>query len=181
MIRDKYNQSVYEYEQEMEESEQKKMQLIRLQRNFIQHETDIDFVAVSEKQLQFIDTLIKRIELEDGCAKDAMVTVAKFGCCKDTDTINVVAKTLYQKKHGQVLIVDAKTNEAIGFLDQTKVVQIIATGGKLSEKVSKHKALIDTNFLLTETNMLLKDLEMIDCNKFVVANKNRSVVGVIIK
>jgi len=181
LIREHYGQSVYEYEQTLEESEQKKMQLIRLQRNYIQHENDFDtFVAVSEKQLQFLDTLIKRIELEDGCAKDAMISVAKFGCCTTQDTINTAAKLLCTKKNGQVLIIDSISNVAIGFLDYEKVVQIIAAGGKLSDKLIKHTKAFDKDFLLTSKDTQLKELEQMDCNKFVVCLQTKKAVGVIL-
>jgi len=181
LIREHYNQSVYEYEQTMEESEQKKMQLIRLQRNYIQHENNFDaFVTVSEGELQFLDKLIKRIELEDGIAKDAMISVAKFGTCSDIESIEFVAKLLYTKKNGQVLITNTKTGEAIGFIDHSKLVQMIAIGGKLSEKVLKYKDMFDTDFLLTTQDVSLKELEQMDYDKFVVVNKNRKAVGVIV-
>lgn len=182
LIREHYGQSVYEYEQTMEESEQKKMQLIRLQRNYIQHENDFDaFITVSDGELQLMDALIRRIELEDGIAKDAMITVAKFGYCEDVDTINTVADVLCTKKNNEALIVNAKTGAAIGFVTRNIIVSMIGSGAKLSDKLRKYQDMIDTNFLLTSPDVSLKELEQMDCDKFVVANKNRKAVGVIVR
>lgn len=112
--------SIYEYEQGIfSDSDQKKMQLCRLTRNFIQHEQDL-FIAPTKEMTDFLAEQIIAIKMQDGIVKDFMTRIAPL---TGKDTISDAAKKLAKMKFVPVV---NKDKECIGVVTDAVIRRVLA-------------------------------------------------------
>ena len=63
VLRDTTNSNPYAYESTQPQQVSNKLQIIRLNRNYIQHESDPDFVKISRDQYEFLKTCHQRCKI----------------------------------------------------------------------------------------------------------------------
>ena len=78
VLRDTMNSNPYTYESTQSQQVSNKLQIIRLNRNYIQHESDPDFVKISRDQYEFLQQVINNVKLTQGTAKDGMIPIRKY-------------------------------------------------------------------------------------------------------
>ena len=184
LVREKYD-SVRTYEETLQDEDSKKLQLCRIIRNYIQHNSDYEsFISISPGMQSFLDDLVYSLHCKNGILKDHMQSIAKFGCLfNETDSV-VDAASMLNKKHRKYGIVINKKGEIIGLL--TNDVISTAFGLKLltaSTKISKIVDLLDSNYTVkflpvtTTMDFVHKDLELNSSTIIVAINKAGTFVG----
>ena len=96
--------TVLDYENNvMQNIDKEHLKMCRIARNHIVH-SDADFFEPSKKMISFIETLTKSVESEGGIAKDIMISFAKFGCVKPTDTLDAALAIIGKKNLSNIAI-----------------------------------------------------------------------------
>ena len=139
-IRSEYGYSPLEYESNVSTGlEADRLKICRITRNFIAH-NEKGFAVPTKDMISFVKELDKKISLSKGSAKDAMISLQKFGCVCEGDTLqdycmnaccsakDFVAgiKKLSEKNHGMLACVsdDGKSCKLIPILE---IVSRVAT------------------------------------------------------
>lgn len=179
------NMSVLDYENTLPDSDLKKMQLCRMTRNYIQHNSDyMNFIQISDGMQSFVDDIIIKIRSKKGILKDSMQTIAKFGCVFSYDMPVLDAAVMLNKKHNDFGIVLNKKGECIGALSCSVIAKayalnMLARNAKISKladmldcihtvRMSQMSSMLDVNKLL--------DQQIIDV--ILVVNSVDKIVGV---
>lgn len=184
VIRDEY-ETVRVYEEQLPEVDSKKLQICRILRNYIQHNADYEkFIQISPNMQSFLEEQVYKVQSLKGVLKDAMLSVAKYGCLFD-DTCSVIdaAAILTKKKRNYGIVVN-KTGDVIGLLSKSIISDLVGEKAITSTtKISKIVDKLDVNYrvkyLLSSTPMdivnghLDKDSELI----IVIVNKAGNIVG----
>lgn len=79
------------------------LKMCRIARNHIVH-SDADFFEPSKKMISFIEQLTHQVDSENGVAKDIMLSFAKYGCLKLTDTLDMAIALIGKKELSQVIV-----------------------------------------------------------------------------
>ena len=172
-------ENVFSFENTLTGPEQKKLQICRLSRNFLQHEDNHSgFIEATQEQIAFLEQLVYQLKTKDGICKDVMTSLAKYGCVCDTDTILKAAETLSKKKKHCIPVV-AQDKTLKGFVAAEDIVQAIASGdytktAKLSKiKLKKLEDLKSNIVLLEEKAPINMSADTI------IVTKNGKITGLI--
>ena len=184
LVRDEYD-SVRNYEESLLDEDSKKLQLCRLIRNYIQHNADYStFIQISPAMQTFLDNLVYELRCRNGILKDAMLSVAKYGCLfTETDSVVDAAAILSKKKRDRGIVIDKK-GEIIGLLSKSIISDLVgAKAITSSTKISKIASELDSNYVLkfmsgsTPMDVVSKELFTKSDAIIIITNKVGNIVG----
>lgn len=113
---------IYSFEQSLDQTLQKKMQLCRLTRNFLQHENDA-FIEPSAEMTEFVKKMTKEALARTQKAKDAMKRVTPLNC--SIKVKEAAGKTV--KSPSGVPVVDDE-GTLLGIFDSFSVCRAVESG-----------------------------------------------------
>lgn len=177
VLRDTMNSNPYTYESTQSQQVSNKLQIIRLNRNYIQHESDPDFVKISRDQYEFLQQVINNVKLTQGTAKDGMIPIRKyphlFDDMRASEAVEVFACTVKDR----VPVLCRQSGRFLGMCSAMQLLKYInntSMSTKLvPQRASKLKLKLDEAPTI-ESNSLVYDLER---DQLYVVTKNEKVVG----
>lgn len=184
VVRDEY-ETVRSYEEQLPDAESKKLQICRILRNYIQHNADYEkFIQISPNMQSFLEEQVHNVRCLKGVLKDAMISVAKYGCLfSETDSVVDAAATLTKKKRDKGLVL-SKTGEVVGLLSKNVISDLVGEKAiTASTKISKIVGKLDTDYRLkflsssTPMDIVKNDLEKDSELIIVITNKTGNIVG----
>lgn len=178
-------ESVRAYEESLPDEDAKKLQICRIIRNYIQHNADYEkFISISSDMQSFLESHVYKLRCLNGILKDAMLSVAKYGCLFDeTESVVNAAGILAKKKRDSGIVIDKK-GEIIGVLTKSLISDL--TGEKAitaSTKISKIVSRLDTDYTLkfypatTPMDVVIHDVESNPSVIIIITNKTGTIVG----
>lgn len=167
---------VRDYEETLSEDDKNRLRLCRMLRNYIQHQKDYEsFVAITDGMISFVSEVVRKEKLKDGCAKDHMVSAAKFGIMPLSSTVLEVAEMLKKKKRDYTYLVDEKTND-VYHISKADISDAFADGLTKTTKVSKLNLIVsDIERILSDAPVNVETLS----SSILIVNKSGKIVGVI--
>lgn len=99
------------------------LKMCRIARNHIVH-TDSNFFEPSKKMIAYIESLAHKIDIEKGVAKDIMMSFAKYGSLKLSDTLEAAINLISKKDLDNVLVLSDDNMECyiVPILDICKAI-----------------------------------------------------------
>ncbi len=147
----KEGKTIYEFEQELDQTAGKKLQLCRLTRNFLQHENDI-FITPTVEMISFIDAQVLSLESKYLHVKDKMTRQTALLW---TEKMKDAAAKLPKKITG-IPVIDPDKN-FFGLLVPESVITSISEGKFGKSLKSQLEYLIKPNGIL-KPDMLLENI-----------------------
>lgn len=177
VLRDTMNSNPYTYESTQSQQVSNKLQIIRLNRNYIQHESDPDFVKISRDQYEFLQQVINNVKLTQGTAKDGMIPIRKyphlFDDMRASEAVEVFACTVKDR----VPVLCRQSGRFLGMCSAMQLLKYINNTSMstklIPQRASKLKLKLDEAPTI-ESNSLVYDLER---DQLYVVTKNEKVVG----
>ena len=177
VLRDTMNSNPYAYESMQPQQVSNKLQIIRLNRNYIQHESDPDFVKISRDQYEFLKQVINDVKLTQGTAKDGMISIQKyphlFDDMRASEAVEVFACTVKDR----VPVLCRQSGRFLGMCSAMQLLKYINNTSMstklIPQRASKLKLKLDEAPTI-ESDSLVYDLER---DQLYVVTKNEKVVG----
>lgn len=177
VLRDTMNSNPYTYESTQSQQVSNKLQIIRLNRNYIQHESDPDFVKISRDQYEFLQQVINNVKLTQGTAKDGMIPIRKyphlFDDMRASEAVEVFACTVKDR----VPVLCRQSGRFLGTCSAMQLLKYINNTSMstklIPQRASKLKLKLDEAPTI-ESDSLVYDLER---DQLYVVTKNEKVVG----
>ena len=177
VLRDTMNSNPYTYESTQSQQVSNKLQSIRLNRNYIQHESDPDFVKISRDQYEFLQQVINNVKLTQGTAKDGMIPIRKyphlFDDMRASEAVEVFACTVKDR----VPVLCRQSGRFLGMCSAMQLLKYINNTSMstklIPQRASKLKLKLDEAPTI-ESDSLVYDLER---DQLYVVTKNEKVVG----
>ena len=118
----KYNgQGVLDYENSLSGTEQEKLKVCRIMRNYMSH-NDTSFLTPSEEQIKFLNGITTAIRMKAHCVKDEMKKVALV---KETEQLKNMLPMI-----DKYPLVPIATKVGVYLLDKDTFVHLLAKGEK---------------------------------------------------
>lgn len=179
VLRDTMNSNPYTYESTQSQQVSNKLQIIRLNRNYIQHESDPDFVKISRDQYEFLQQVINNVKLTQGTAKDGMIPIRKyphlFDDMRASEAVEVFACTVKDR----VPVLCRQSGRFLGMCSAMQLLKYINNTSMstklIPQRASKLKLKLDEAPTI-ESDSLVYGLER---DQLYVVTKNEKVVGVL--
>ena len=176
VLRDTMNSNPYAYESTQPQQVSNKLQIIRLNRNYIQHESDPDFVKIIRDQYEFLKQVINHVKLTQGTAKDGMISIRKyphlFDDMRASEAVEVFACTVKDR----VPVLCRQSGRFLGTCSAMQLFNNTSMSTKLiPQRASKLKLKLDEAPTI-ESDSLVYDLKS---DQLYVVTKNEKVVGIL--
>lgn len=130
----KYNgQSVLDYENSLSGTEQEKLKVCRIMRNYMSH-NDTNFLTPSDEQIKYLNSITLNIRKKAHCVKDEMKKVVLV---KETETLKNILPMI-----AKYPIVPIATKIGVYLLDKDTFVTLLAKGEKkavIPSRLPKYK------------------------------------------
>lgn len=114
VLRDLLGINPYTYEGRQEPPLSTKLQIIRLNRNYIQHEPDPEFVKISRDQYELLRTVIANIKRETGIAKDEMIPIRKYPHLYDDMTVTEAMTVFGESTTDRIPVISRQSSRFLG-------------------------------------------------------------------
>ena len=178
-------ENVRAYEESLPDEDAKKLQICRIIRNYIQHNADYEkFISISPDMQSFLESQVYKVRCLNGVLKDAMLSVAKYGCLfDDTESVVNAASILAKKKRNSGIVVDKK-GEVIGMLSKSLISDLIGEKAiAVNTKINKISSRLDTDYTLkfypatTPMDVVCRDIESNPSLIVIITNKTGAITG----
>lgn len=156
-VRDVCEMMPLDFENSQDQSLKKKLQIIRMERNFIQHENAPDFIQVTAAQMETLKEVTDALRRRQGVVKDAMITIRKYGCVYDDDTLQDAIHVLATIGRDDLVVIKRETSEVLGFFMKDAVISCINEDTPLKTKMltsgrSKYQIPLQTEYQTIDEN-----------------------------
>lgn len=179
VLRDTMNSNPYTYESTQSQQVSNKLQIIRLNRNYIQHESDPDFVKISRDQYEFLQQVINNVKLTQGTAKDGMIQIRKyphlFDDMRASEAVEVFACTVKDR----VPVLCRQSGRFLGMCSAMQLLKYINNTSMSTKLVPQRSSKLKLKLEeapTIESDSLVYGLER---DQLYVVTKNEKVVGVL--
>lgn len=179
VLRDTMNSNPYAYESTQPQQISNKLQIIRLNRNYIQHESDPDFVKISRDQYEFLQQVINDVKLTQGTAKDGMIPIRKyphlFDDMRSSEAVEVFAGTVKDR----VPVLCRQSGRFLGMCSAMQLLKYINNTSMSTKLVPQRSSKLKLKLEeapTIETDSLVYNLNP---DQLYVVTKNEKVVGIL--
>jgi len=177
-IRSELGISVLDYENKLTEAgkttEAEKLKVCRIIRNYLSH-NDTDFIVPTKDMINFVYDLANKIASMNGTAKDRMLTLAKYGSVKRTDSIIDACAVMGKKQITEMPIINPD-GTLYGIATSTDIFTAISSVPQ-PKKCTIFKLLLTTNWETVDIDTPVKSIP--ENKTLLVIDKKGKVKGVI--
>lgn len=179
ILRNVLDLTPYDYEKMQSQQVSSRLQIIRLNRNYIQHETDPYFVKISQAQYNFLINIINDIKLKQGSAKDGMIPIRKYPHLYADMTVTEAIDVFAASKTDQIPVIKRETGVFLGMCSPMQLLKYInKTRG--TTKLVPQRA-VKEQLELSEAPTIEADAMLYDLKKeqLYIVTKNGKTIGVL--
>ena len=182
-LRNILGKSPYEYESEIEDSGiQSMLQIIRLNRNFIQHQKESDFVQISQKQVELLQKLTEQVKRTAGTVKDAMVPIRKCRILYDDFTVSEALSVFAETETKRIPVICRQNGQFLGMCTVHQFLKYMNQTRNSTKLVPKRKGTCNLELEDApeiEADSMVYDLKGTKESIYIVVKKQK-VVGLLL-
>ena len=183
VIREVLNISIVDFENQQTETIKRQLQIIRLHRNYIQHEQDSTFLLITETQLEVLQRVVAEIRRSQGIVKDYMQTLRRYGVLYSSNSLREVSAMFAKTGRDQLPVIEESTGNFLGMFSAYTLIQMVAEGISMTARLipsgrSKAKPVPLKQVPTISADLAMCELPDVRSDVFVVV-RGKKVIGVL--